>query len=734
MKYDELLGYSVPDEAGTEPRYTKKEREKIEYVEQRMHEMFEGRKKVGLGKINIEKLWDDADRAYEPYRPDTPKRKYLVQDESLGFRSVMTTLGREDWQSRSRQPNPYVQIQTALAIMVDANPEAVFFPSSQKFDSATSLMKGLYKNTWHVAKSKSQLKLMVMNGAKYGILIGRTFPKKVVRTVRELVEFNPDDPSKNKYEEKEVVDYDDVFRENLNPRHVWIDDNALPGDMSSASDVIYYKRYTYDKLMSEFEGAENLKYVSPYGSVHENSDSDNQDSEKEHQSGKGGIDVYFYENKEKDWYCVKANGVWIYICEPLPTKHKRLSVWWAPWTLRDDSTPYGIGIYEAMRDDNETLDRIRNMTIDQLVMSIYKFWVYSGTNQLDSDGKIIVQPGSAKQVKDVNGFKEVGFSGPGSEAFAGIEMFQKDVENDTGVIKTLQGEVNEKTAYQSQVARESSLRRLRLPLENIAEALEQDGYITLSLIEQIYSIPEVIKLSSRDAIEAYLEEIGADPALYNNYTDESTGQDVFEAKVPREIRLGLEQDQYGQMVETEDEKFFRVHPSSLHWEGMIRIEPQSILSESKELKKQMDLELFNLIMPILLSSLEAKNAVIPSGENDPVTGQPKMVQNVQGSRDYIDTVIKPVKNILRQYDKEPSEWLPNWWLQPLPEETAETSESAEAGDQFEQSPAVPGEPPVETAPQPQPLSDLESVAGRGVNPAASEVGAAASQFSGTTSP
>ena len=234
-----------------------------------------------------------------------------------------------------------------------------------------------------------------------------------------------------------------------------------------------------------------------------------------------------------------------------------------------------------------------------------------------------------------------------------MDMFSRDIENDTGIVRTLQGDVQEKTAYQTQVARESSLRRLRIPLEAIAEALEDDAYLTLSLIEQVYSVTEVVQLTSQEQITNYLKEINYDQSLYNQYDDEETGEKVFEAKVPREIPLNVSQDANGELVESKSAQFFRVSPDSLKWEGSIVIKPQSIINQSKELQKQMNLELFNLVMPMLNQSLVAKSATMPGPEVptvDPKSGMQVMmpgapVPNPQAARDYIDTVIKPLKNI-----------------------------------------------------------------------------------------
>ena len=144
--------------------------------------------------------------------------------------------------------------------------------------------------------------------------------------------------------------------------------------------------------------------------------------------------------------------------------------------------------------------------------------------------------------------------GPGAEAWAGIEMFKKDIENASGVTAPLLGEITGKTAFEIAQAKEAALKRLKTPLENIADALEEDGYITVSLIQMLYSIPEVYKITDREKINAYLQEIQSDPELYE-YDEEGN----FYAKVYREFPMNLEKDEQGNFIESEETRFFRIN-------------------------------------------------------------------------------------------------------------------------------------------------------------------------------
>ena len=540
-------------------------------------------------------------------------------------------LGKEDeWQSDNSQPNIFIKIQTALAILVDRNPEGVFSPGSSKYKATTPLFKQIYQRNWEIAKSKQQLKLFIFNLAKYGWAIARTFPKRVVNKVKVIKEYNEEEPEKSVWEEKEIVEYNDIFRENLDPWNAWIDDMAKPNNPWSLKDWCWRKVYDWDTAKVEFENYKNWKYVKQGGNLQEKITGGIQ---KKYE-GKKMVEIVFYESIQKDLFMVIANGVPV-IIEPLPISdadgHKRLSLWQTYWVLRHAESAFGVGIYEATRYDQTLLDRFRNMTIDQLTLSIYKMFFYQGTEKLTETGVIKVTPGVGKQVLNPKDMQWLQIPGPGAEAWKGIEMFKNDVNEASGITEPLMGTIVGKTAFEIAQAKEAALKRLKTPLENICEALEEDGYTTISLIQLLYSIPETIKIADPEKIEAYLKEIQSDSQLYEEAEATEEGGRQIVAKIYREIQLGLEEDEKGNLIETEKTRFFRVKPKFLKWNGIIKIKPQSILTPSKQLDKALDLEMLNMVIPLL--------------------GQPPEIFQ------------KVVKNILKLYEKTPEDWLPDSWLE-----------------------------------------------------------------------
>uniref|UniRef100_A0A6H1ZG58 Portal protein n=1 Tax=viral metagenome TaxID=1070528 RepID=A0A6H1ZG58_9ZZZZ len=575
-------------------KYTKEETKTKDFVSKRITEMQDARKNV-LG-VNLESIWRQADRDYIPHKLGKVGKKVLVQDEDLGLASRRVEVGKDDWQTDNSIPNAYIKIQTALSIMVSKNPSAVFTPRKSKYESNTLVQKELYKMSWEEAKSLQQLKLFIFNLAKYGWAIARTYPLILKRPTRVLTEYNEDDPSKNVYQNKMSTEYNGVFRENLDPWKSWIDDMSKPNNPLSTKDWCYAKEYNYATLKEEFGNYPNFKYISE-GKSELIGDSQGKETTQEYETKDVKI-PYFYENRIKDMLVVMVDKVML-VNEPLPISdpegNKKLSLWHTYWTTRHAECPYGIGINEAIKQDQTYLDRINNMTADQLILSIYKMFFYEGTDQLDESGAIKIRPGVGKQVSNSKGVNWMEVPGPGAEAWKGIEITQDRIDEASAITKQLTtGEQLEKTAYQAAQRAEFSLRRLNTPLSNITDALETDAYLTLSINELIYSIPEVITITDERLIKQYLQETGSDPELYQRGEN---GE--FQAKLYPEVQLGLEEEpEGGRLVESENSKFFRMKPAFLKWEGMIRVKGQSLLAESKSLLKQMKLELFNMINPL----------------------------------------------------------------------------------------------------------------------------------------
>lgn len=653
---------------------------------------------------NLDKIWADADRDYVPHRlrsagpsvvgneDDSPN--VIATDEDRGWRGAIVTLGSTSWQSDISQSNPFIKIQVALSILVDQNPKGVFTPMLKKFQATSELMKQLYQRSWEVAKSNPQLKLFVFNLAKYGWACMRTYPLKIEREVHTVESL--DDNLEPVYKKDKVIEYNDVFRENLDPRNCWIDDMAKPNQPMSVRDDCWRKVYDMetDEFEREFGKSKLFDKVKQGGNVAELISS-TKGTEKKFQ-GKKLVEVYFYESRAKDMFWVIANGVPVQM-EHLPISDargaKKLSLNQTYWNLRHSESPYGIGIYEAIRYENAMLDRISNMTLDQLTLSIYKMFFYQGTNTLQDTGDITLSPGLGKQVLDPKNINWMEVPGPGAEAWQGIDSLKQRVDDASGVMEPLSGGSPSKkgkgkiTAFQIAQEKEMALRRLKNPLDNILEFLNQEAYITIALCQLLYSIPEMHEITDQVLMDDYLKEIQGDPDLYEHSQDGK-----FTAKVYPEMPLNLETDHEGNLTETKDTKFFRIKPKFLDWEGIIQIKAESILTASKQVDKALGLEFYNLYIPFIGQLAQQIQMTMQSNGGKPV--------------DLDEMPFGKIAKLLpKLYDKDPRDLLPSSWMGQNKDGQQQTGQKqplfVQSGQQGGQPGGQPGQPPQSNTVVPQ---------------------------------
>lgn len=612
-------------------RKTSEDRAAKDAFVERLSALKEFRKSSG-----IEDVWRAADKAYVPHKLDAKSggRKVLASDDELGWRSTPVILESEDnWQEDSVPPNPYIKIQTALGIIVDGNPTAVMSPAQKRFEANTVLMENLYGHTWDIAKSKAvALKPFVFNCAKYGIGIGRTFPYNITKQVKEIVKFDPVNKKNCEFKDVRQTYYNDVFRESLNPWTVWLDDNAKVGDPFSCNDVIYYKDYNWKKLKDNFGHLGNFKYIKPQKKVllPDGKLEVYHDGLKDQGVPKYQERVWFWESFELDMLFVMTDDEVVLVNVPLPQQpeNKKLSIWYAPWTMRDDSSPYGIGVYESMRNDHKLYTKVRAMTMDQLVLSIYKEWFYSGTDTIDGDGLMKIRPGRGRRVNDPKNMKWSDVPSPGNDAWNGLAFIEDKIDQATAISKNLEGQITGKTAFEISQARESSMKRLKTPLENITDALEIDAAITLGIIEDLYSVPKIKSLVD----ESYIEDAQLQEQTRENGYPLIEGEDfVYEY---REVPMNVQRNDDGAIVKSDQRQFFILKPEDLPWDGVIKIDGQSLVASSEILDRVTTVEMANIVVPLF-------------------TAPPEIA-------------MKPATEIVKAYKKDPKDWLPDAWINPQP--------------------------------------------------------------------
>lgn len=531
----------------------------------------------------------------------------------------------------------YGKIQTALGILIDNNPKYILEEDNPKYSANRELLKQLAQKSFRDTNSLGQLKLTIFNAAKRGWGAGRTFNRQLLHDGKFLTSI--DAKGNRAYTTKKVVKLDDIAYVNMNNFNTWFDEQTKPEDYFSTRDWMWREVWFIDDLKNTFPEVEfpNMQFVHSGGDTREsiegvfsNQTTNNQGTSPQAQKP-GMTEVFFYENQFADQFIIEMNGVMV-VWEPLPQNNKRLSCVYFPWHLRGDDTIYGIGVVEEMENNEELIDRIINMDMRQLLLTISPPGFYSGTEDFE-DENIKITPGVLRRTmnpKDINFLQIPQGNASGIEK---INWLKTQQDANTGITPTIEGAAplsSSTTAFQIGVEREAGLKRLRLPLKSIQYGLDWEFQNRIGLIQQTYSDFQVEHLATQDSINEYLEEVGADPDFYFIENEGVVGQEVFYAKKFRGQMLNLEQGEDGTFTESDSKSFFHIKPEYLAFTGWMSTDISSLLTTSDELEKADTLRMTNMLVPILQL--------------------PKEIG------------AKLAKQMLLSANKEPKKWLPQDWL------------------------------------------------------------------------
>lgn len=622
-------------EAINEPINIKPEQKEVaEYVVKRADEMKQFRK-----SLKIEEKWREADIEYVPSELELTKTKgkKFEQDQDTGLRSRMVPIGsdEENWRSNNSDATLLAKIQTALSIIVDRNPEATLVALQKRYEKTNALVYSLWKRNWEINNSKEIYKLFIFNLMKYGWAPGRIYPKTVKYNKRVLVELDPNDATKNKYEDKENIWFNDICRSNLNPYRTWIDEMTKPYQPFTMNDCYYEVDIPYDLAELEYGNYENFKLVKRDSKVVPDYN-EKQYKNNEEKQRKDIVTIGFYENRIKDLFVIMAPAqkIPIHIC-PLPNDDGMLSLFHTPWILRSAESPYGISLWEIIRQDKELYDKMTNMTMDQLVLSIMKMFFYTGTSNVLGDGKIKIKPGVGKQI--VNGKVDwLEVPGPGAESWEGLKYLKSKMDDNSGITPTLEGQVTGKTLGEILHAKEAALKRMKMPLDNVIDAIEQDAYITISWMIQKYTTPELKEFADLKELQAYEEEnqIERSQLFQANPQPGSELPGGYQATYYPNLSLHLE-DSNGELKESNESKFFQIGKDipigQLRWKGIFKVIPKTMIAPSQELEQQKKAQLANQLAPLLVQPPEL--------------------------------YLKLATEMIKAVEEDPEDWLPDSWLQ-----------------------------------------------------------------------
>jgi hypothetical protein len=336
------------------------------------------------------------------------------------------------------------------------------------------------------------------------------------------------------------------------------------------------------------------------------------------------VKIKFYENEEDNEFLVTDSdfNTLIYKGNLL---NGEISLVMFMWRMRYESTIYGIGLPEILENDQELLDKVGNMSINQLLLSITSSGFYGGTGDV-SENDMILEP-KLKKLRDAEKIQFLKIPAPDRNVLYWTEDIRNEADEMSGVTKSLSGESVGKTLGEAVLNREAGLRRLSNPLDNIEFALERHARLRIDNLQRIYGratktqlvLDEFGNIIDDKLFKEYAEErgqFGETPELIQKFPQGANGE-VFRNQF-KEERMPFEKDEDGQIQPSEQDKWLEILPSEVEGEYDVKIRALSTIPMSKELESSKALETFNIVAQLPYTDIyKAEKRLLKMRGEDP---------------------------------------------------------------------------------------------------------------------
>lgn len=518
-------------------------------------------------------MWNKADDAWEALRKD--------RDEK-----------RDEWQSNHYVPLTQSIIETAMSEFVGQMPRPYVMARGSEDEPKTMVAQKMFDYSLEC----SDFDLNEFDVMHDGLRRGTAIAQEYYWQERRIVQNEEVQKGKTKLVEEEVVDYDDLYLENVKLEDFFVDENARDFKGTyAAKDCVRRYIMDIDDFKQMFSGdiwdpLSNAKYVKPGGDV----------NYYEWYQPPQGMDtskqvevLWYWAIKPKDWWIIVANDVLIFK-KPIPFKHKRLPFVRSVAVRRSHSF-YGKGLAEILESTQDEQNTLRRMIIDRNHLDIDKMFFVSNKLAL-SDEDLIARPHGMIPTDDVNASRAIEYGDIPRSVELSLKHLEDDATISTGVNPRAQALPQAGTATEASILKESTLKRLQLIVW-----LHKYGFIIdfarlrMSNIVQFYQQPRLEKIVGEAATAEFQKEKANLQA--KGLVTTIDGQDY--RKQYRQIRLENKQigfDATGQPQEqgATGTTFFEALPKYFVPQNKLGYDfkflPGAMLQISKPLQQQKDLE------------------------------------------------------------------------------------------------------------------------------------------------
>jgi hypothetical protein len=340
--------------------------------------------------------------------------------------------------------------------------------------------------------------------------------------------------------EENTIEKDGIIMKLWDIRQFYIDDQAIEG-IEDAWDCAYRQRMSWDKFQNFKSNPlyKNIEYVQPRGYSNDLKSFIN----KEEAVKQGNyVERRLYWNVEKDCYIELANGIEV-------REHPLMNtIDWEKalprvrrWLGNKNYSVYHRGLCEALLMFNSDINNLREMLMDSVrrsnssVIAIGNGISFSNGG-FSFDNKILEFDGKL----GADNFQQISWTPPNQAIFNYMEQLYKDISIYIGIdIQNIMGEPD-LTAYQTEVKRESSQKRMNVWLYNRDMAYVRLAWLLKDQIQTWFPVKDAEWLYPELEIDWFeIEEWkGENQSKYRK----KKGKNMFQAtpKLIREWKMRIE--------------------------------------------------------------------------------------------------------------------------------------------------------------------------------------------------
>jgi hypothetical protein len=416
------------------------------------------------------------------------------------------------WKSTHTVPLTHGLCETAIAEMVDANPDDIISERSGKNEEAGEKMHSIFKFTQWKGDFNFQKQVLFRDMVILGTVIWEEYYREDKRIIKEIIDVDPE-TGETTYEIKETTDFNDVYGQVRSVWDIYVDENAE--DFSDAVDCVRREVIRWDdftRLYAKYKPVEmgvkkkagesigNESAVTPGGDTKQQMEDTKPEGDEVDK-----VEIFHYYNKPEDIYWIVANGTLVNsFNDAIPFWHKELPFARGVFILRSHKF-YGIGMPTILKGAQSELDTLRRMALDRAKLNISKVFLTSARENL-TDEDLAISPGKRIEVADtIKSVVPLEFSDTGASRYSEEDRLIDDARYATGVSNPSQAITTGATATESAIVKEATLKRIRGVLElNSTILFTRLGRLRVQNIQQFYKDPvKVEKVIGSDGFEAF---------------------------------------------------------------------------------------------------------------------------------------------------------------------------------------------------------------------------------------